>query len=60
MDDSVENYRFDEIQKPVAPTIRTSVFYGVEVDKSIIGTLLKELSKDFPIPEQVSHNVELL
>ena len=60
MDGSVSEYRFDEVQKPVASTIRTSIFYGIEIDKSVVGTILKQLSKDFPIPEQVSCDVECL
>ena len=60
MDDSIQEYRFDEIQKPVATTISTTIFYSVEVDKSTIGTLLKQLSKDFPIPEQVIHKMKFL
>ena len=56
MSDTERVYRFDEIRKPIPPVIRTSVFYAVEVDKSKIGGLLKQLGKDFPIPEQVCYN----
>lgn len=46
---------FEEITEPIAKTIETMDYYYLETDKTRITEVLKILSSQFPIPEEVIH-----
>ena len=46
---------FEEITEPIATTIETMDYYYLETDKTRITEVLKLLSSQFPISEEVIH-----
>ena len=53
MADNPSDTSFEEVTKPLSDEIEVSVFYGIVVDKTQIGRLLKYLGTEYPLPENV-------
>lgn len=53
MADGMEGYRFEEVVEPLSNEIETVEFYCVITDKSKIKDVLGELSRKYPLKDEV-------
>lgn len=55
MEDGIGDYQFEEVVEPLSSEIETVEFYCLTTDKSKIKDVLSELSRKYPLKDEVDH-----
>lgn len=55
MEDGIGDYQFEEVVEPLSSEIETVEFYCVTTDKSKVKDVLSELSRKYPLKDEVGH-----
>lgn len=53
MEDGIGGYQFEEVVEPLSSEIETVEFYCLTTDKSKIKDVLSELSRKYPLKDEV-------
>lgn len=60
MTDEIEDYKFEEVVKPVSNEIEPVEFYCVTTDKSQIKDIFSIVSRKYPMKDEVANSQLLL